>query len=81
MISFYDLFVEEGTLTIVRRSSGKIRGSVSESFESPTQSDNPESLLPDHSARFEEVLDNVDLTTESLPAVDTPDACGKAALR
>lgn len=26
-------------------------------------------------------LENVDLTTESLPAVDTPDACDKAALR
>lgn len=26
-------------------------------------------------------LENIDLTTESLPAVDTPDACDKAALR
>lgn len=26
-------------------------------------------------------LDSVDLTTENLPAVDTPDACDKAALR
>jgi ribose 5-phosphate isomerase len=26
-------------------------------------------------------LDNLDLTTDSLPAVDTPDACDKAALR
>lgn len=26
-------------------------------------------------------LETVDLTTESLPAVDTPDACDKAALR
>jgi calcium/calmodulin-dependent 3',5'-cyclic nucleotide phosphodiesterase len=26
-------------------------------------------------------LENVDLTTENLPAVDTPDACDKAALR
>ncbi|KAG5676141.1 hypothetical protein PVAND_005992 [Polypedilum vanderplanki] len=26
-------------------------------------------------------LDNLDLTTENLPAVDTPDACDKAALR
>ena len=26
-------------------------------------------------------LANVDLTTESLPAVDTPDACDKAAVR
>jgi hypothetical protein len=28
-----------------------------------------------------EELDNVDLATENLPAVDTPDACDKAALR
>ena len=26
-------------------------------------------------------LESVDLTTDSLPAVDTPDACDKAALR
>lgn len=26
-------------------------------------------------------LENIDLTTENLPAVDTPDACDKAALR
>lgn len=26
-------------------------------------------------------LESVDLTTESLPAVDTPDACDKAAVR
>jgi hypothetical protein len=26
-------------------------------------------------------LDSIDLTTENLPAVDTPDACDKAALR
>lgn len=26
-------------------------------------------------------LENLDLTTENLPAVDTPDACDKAALR
>jgi hypothetical protein len=31
--------------------------------------------------RNNEELDNVDLTTENLPAVDTPDACDKAALR
>lgn len=26
-------------------------------------------------------LESIDLTTENLPAVDTPDACDKAALR
>lgn len=26
-------------------------------------------------------LESIDLTTDSLPAVDTPDACDKAALR
>jgi calcium/calmodulin-dependent 3',5'-cyclic nucleotide phosphodiesterase len=26
-------------------------------------------------------LENIDLTTENLPAVDTPDACDKAAVR
>lgn len=28
-----------------------------------------------------EDLDSIDLTTENLPAVDTPDACDKAAVR
>lgn len=28
-----------------------------------------------------EELDDVDLATDNLPAVDTPDACDKAALR
>lgn len=28
-----------------------------------------------------EELENVDLATDSLPAVDTPDACDKAAIR
>lgn len=27
------------------------------------------------------VIDNIDLATENLPAVDTPDACDKAAVR
>lgn len=29
----------------------------------------------------EETIDSVDLSSENLPAVDTPDACDKAALR
>ncbi|XP_033231201.1 calcium/calmodulin-dependent 3',5'-cyclic nucleotide phosphodiesterase 1-like [Belonocnema kinseyi] len=74
-------YSKQGTLTIVRRSSGKTRTSVSESFESSTLAENPESFLRSHSDELDEVLDNVDLTTESLPAVDTPDACDKAALR
>ncbi|XP_070505157.1 dual specificity calcium/calmodulin-dependent 3',5'-cyclic nucleotide phosphodiesterase 1A-like isoform X3 [Chironomus tepperi] len=32
-------------------------------------------------SNLENDLENVDLTTENLPAVDTPDACDKAALR
>jgi calcium/calmodulin-dependent 3',5'-cyclic nucleotide phosphodiesterase len=38
-------------------------------------------LSRDPSVLDELTLDSVDLTTENLPAVDTPDACDKAALR
>ncbi|GLG95987.1 Calcium/calmodulin-dependent 3',5'-cyclic nucleotide phosphodiesterase 1 [Gryllus bimaculatus] len=51
---------EQGSLTIVRRSSGRARGR-------PPPGD--------------EALDEVDMATDSLPPVDTPDACDKAALR
>ncbi|XP_045513179.1 calcium/calmodulin-dependent 3',5'-cyclic nucleotide phosphodiesterase 1 isoform X1 [Pieris brassicae] len=53
--------IEQGALTIVRRSSSKSK---------------PESSPP-----TDEQLDQLDLDTEHLPAVDTPDACDKAALR
>ncbi|KAK7874021.1 hypothetical protein R5R35_013426 [Gryllus longicercus] len=51
---------KQGSLTIVRRSSGRARGR-------PPPGD--------------EALDEVDMATDSLPPVDTPDACDKAALR
>ncbi|XP_016837636.1 calcium/calmodulin-dependent 3',5'-cyclic nucleotide phosphodiesterase 1 isoform X3 [Nasonia vitripennis] len=72
---------KQGTLTITRRSSAKNRTNTSGSFESPSHSDSPETYSRGQSVDLDEILDNVDLTTESLPAVDTPDACDKAALR
>ncbi|XP_022114733.1 calcium/calmodulin-dependent 3',5'-cyclic nucleotide phosphodiesterase 1 isoform X2 [Pieris rapae] len=57
----YSYVIEQGALTIVRRSSSKSK---------------PESSPP-----TDEQLDQLDLDTEHLPAVDTPDACDKAALR
>ncbi|XP_061385901.1 dual specificity calcium/calmodulin-dependent 3',5'-cyclic nucleotide phosphodiesterase 1 isoform X4 [Danaus plexippus] len=53
--------IEQGALTIVRRSSSRGK----------TESSPP----------TDEQLDQLDLDTEHLPAVDTPDACDKAALR
>ncbi|KAL0274005.1 UNVERIFIED_CONTAM: hypothetical protein PYX00_006549 [Menopon gallinae] len=61
---------KSGSLTIVRRSSTKKPGSKGNYAESP-----PESPLA------EEALNVVDLATDKLPAIDTPDACDKAALR
>ncbi|KAL1124754.1 hypothetical protein AAG570_001375 [Ranatra chinensis] len=55
----------QGSLTIVRRSSGKKK----EALRDPSASEQTISL------------ESVDLTTDNLPAVDTPDACDKAALR
>ncbi|XP_072758359.1 dual specificity calcium/calmodulin-dependent 3',5'-cyclic nucleotide phosphodiesterase 1A isoform X5 [Anoplolepis gracilipes] len=74
---------KQGTLTIVRRSSGKSKSSIgSGNFESSPPPHNPDtSYLSSQSVDLDEILDNVDLTTDSLPAVDTPDACDKAALR
>lgn len=61
-------FADQGSLTIVRRSSGKRLGRTPSSPScTPT--------TPDH------LLDQVDLATDNLPPVDTPDACDKAALR
>ncbi|XP_076181069.1 dual specificity calcium/calmodulin-dependent 3',5'-cyclic nucleotide phosphodiesterase 1 isoform X2 [Ptiloglossa arizonensis] len=71
---------KQGTLTIVRRSSGKNR-SIGGSFESSPPPHSPDTLSSSHSVDLDEILDNVDLTTDTLPAVDTPDACDKAALR
>lgn len=77
------LILEQGTLTIVRRTSGKNRTSSGASFESSSiLSDNPEACLRGgQSLDLDEVLDNVDLATDTLPSVETPDACVKAALR
>lgn len=73
---------EQGTLTIVRRSSAKSKSVTGGNFESSPPAHNPDtSYLSSQSVDLEEILDNVDLTTDSLPAVDTPDACDKAALR
>ena len=74
------MFSEQGTLTIVRRSSCKNK-SIGGSFESSPPSHSPDTLSSSQSVDLDEILDNVDLTTDSLPAVDTPDACDKAALR
>ncbi|XP_033349617.1 calcium/calmodulin-dependent 3',5'-cyclic nucleotide phosphodiesterase 1-like isoform X6 [Bombus vosnesenskii] len=71
---------KQGTLTIVRRSSGKSK-SIGGSFESSPPPHSPDTLSSSQSVDLDEILDNVDLTTDSLPAVDTPDACDKAALR
>jgi calcium/calmodulin-dependent 3',5'-cyclic nucleotide phosphodiesterase len=69
-------------LTIVRRTSGRSRIVGDGSFEVSPPSPNPDTpYLSSQSVDLEEILDNVDLTTDSLPAVDTPDACDKAALR
>ncbi|XP_052747237.1 dual specificity calcium/calmodulin-dependent 3',5'-cyclic nucleotide phosphodiesterase 1 isoform X3 [Bicyclus anynana] len=57
----YSYVIEQGALTIVRRSSSRGKSETCP----PT----------------DEQLDQLDLDTEHLPAVDTPDACDKAALR
>ncbi|XP_012271293.1 calcium/calmodulin-dependent 3',5'-cyclic nucleotide phosphodiesterase 1 isoform X1 [Orussus abietinus] len=72
---------KQGSLTIVRRSSGKARSHGAGNFESPATLESPDAFLRGQSVDLEEILDNLDLTTDSLPAIDTPDACDKAALR
>ena len=69
---------EQGSLTIVRRSSTKksLQRTVSVSAASSLPFPGSESLDLDN-----ESLERVDLTTDNLPTVDTPDACDKAALR
>ncbi|XP_033323535.1 dual specificity calcium/calmodulin-dependent 3',5'-cyclic nucleotide phosphodiesterase 1A isoform X7 [Megalopta genalis] len=71
---------KQGTLTIVRRSSGKNKN-IGGSFEGSPPPLSPDTLSSSQSVDLDEILDNVDLTTDTLPAVDTPDACDKAALR
>nr|CAD7590019.1 unnamed protein product [Timema genevievae] len=63
---------EQGSLTIVRRSSTK-----------KSQQNNGGSVVPcpsSSSLADDDTLDAVDLATDNLPAVDTPDACDKAAI-
>nr|CAD7260416.1 unnamed protein product [Timema shepardi] len=64
---------QQGSLTIVRRSSTK-----------KSQQNNGGSVVPcpsSSSLADDDTLDAVDLATDNLPAVDTPDACDKAAIR
>ncbi|XP_048508996.1 dual specificity calcium/calmodulin-dependent 3',5'-cyclic nucleotide phosphodiesterase 1 isoform X7 [Athalia rosae] len=74
-------FRKQGPLTIVRRSSGKgknVRNTGSGSLDSASSScslSNPGGKIQFHN------IDSELLANPSLPAVDTPDACDKAALR
>lgn len=116
---------EQGSLTIVRRSSGKkshIQQQQLDEYQHQSSSEDSSSLYQDSpqvdsdsSEQFvnffsdsryvegdsektilnrtittrmqsrtiltNEELDSVDLVTDNLPAVDTPDACDKAAIR
>ncbi|XP_052125077.1 uncharacterized protein LOC127749724 isoform X7 [Frankliniella occidentalis] len=72
---------QQGSLTIVRRSSTK--KAVNNTPVGPTVirggAPGPPGAPPDDSLAGD--LESLDLTTECLPAVDTPDACDKAAFR
>ncbi|XP_073986810.1 dual specificity calcium/calmodulin-dependent 3',5'-cyclic nucleotide phosphodiesterase 1A-like isoform X4 [Rhodnius prolixus] len=59
---------KQGPLTIVRRSSGR-----NASSSSPREASS--------ASVEEEVLESLDLDSDHLPPVDTPDACDKAAIR
>ncbi|XP_059474012.1 dual specificity calcium/calmodulin-dependent 3',5'-cyclic nucleotide phosphodiesterase 1-like isoform X3 [Neocloeon triangulifer] len=74
---------EQGSLTIVRRSSGKApRHQASVSSPPPVSTTPPPFTAPDSPGIHEEAaLEAVDLAADNLPSVDTPDACDKAALR
>lgn len=61
-------FAEQGSMTVVRRTGGK---------RSPARTD----VDPVDEETTCTALDVVDLTSDNLPPVDTPDACDKAALR
>lgn len=68
MFQFFLCVSEQGSLTIVRRSSTK-------------KNQNHSGCPSSSSFTDDEALDAVDLDTDNLPAVDTPDACDKAAIR
>ncbi len=70
VLCIFYFFAEQGSLTIVRRSSTK-KSPPGKYFRRGTSV-----TITD-----DEALDEIDLNTENLPAVDTPDACDKAALR
>ncbi|XP_059474013.1 dual specificity calcium/calmodulin-dependent 3',5'-cyclic nucleotide phosphodiesterase 1-like isoform X4 [Neocloeon triangulifer] len=74
---------KQGSLTIVRRSSGKApRHQASVSSPPPVSTTPPPFTAPDSPGIHEEAaLEAVDLAADNLPSVDTPDACDKAALR
>ncbi|RZF34677.1 hypothetical protein LSTR_LSTR002759 [Laodelphax striatellus] len=65
---------KQGSLTIVRRSSTKKQ-------QQQQQQQSPSDEGQRTASVTEEILKDVDLETENLPAIDTPDACDKAALR
>ncbi|XP_049829382.1 dual specificity calcium/calmodulin-dependent 3',5'-cyclic nucleotide phosphodiesterase 1-like isoform X3 [Schistocerca gregaria] len=81
------LLPEQGSLTIVRRSSGKGGGGGNSGGGGASGSGSGNGARAGPLARGasavadDDALDAVDLSTDNLPAVDTPDACDKAALR
>lgn len=96
-INFFFHISADSSLTIVRRLSGKKQqqGFQSELAESNLEqynliSNSEKNVTSDYCLENRikmqptsniDNLENIDLTTENLPAVDTPDACDKAALR
>ncbi|XP_044744067.1 calcium/calmodulin-dependent 3',5'-cyclic nucleotide phosphodiesterase 1-like isoform X3 [Chrysoperla carnea] len=98
----YSYVIEQGSLTIVRRSSGKksnrtspqsptgsgvagaidsLSSSTSGAMAAVSNTSVTTSMQPASCTDDDSILDTVDLSTDNLPAVDTPDACDKAALR
>lgn len=94
-VPFSLVFSEDSGLTIVRRLSGKNKqqsevadNQLEQYIYSDSETSVPsgfcsfiENRLKMQPTSLNDNLDSIDLTTESLPAVDTPDACDKAALR
>ncbi|XP_015520220.1 calcium/calmodulin-dependent 3',5'-cyclic nucleotide phosphodiesterase 1 isoform X2 [Neodiprion lecontei] len=71
--------INQGALTIVRRSSGK--GKTSRGGSGGNSETGSLSGVPEPGGRENLRFIDLELTADSLPAVDTPDACDKAALR
>lgn len=76
---------EQGSLTIVRRTSTKTARGGALSSPPPCTTNAPAlppAQAPDSPGSEEDTqLELVDLGADNLPPVDTPDACDKAALR